>query len=64
VSPRARQPASSRLRYAGALVGTVDPLIACGARSIPKFGSFQSSQKLTRGRSSALPWTIAPTVGS
>ena len=45
-------------------VGTVDPLVACGASSIPKLGSFQISQNLTRGRSFGSPGIVASSVGS
>ncbi len=60
----ALHPASSRLRYMAGAVSTVELLVACGARSPPKFGSFQSSQKLTRGRSFGSFGTDLPSVGS
>jgi hypothetical protein len=34
---------------------TLEPLVACGARSCPKLGSFQSAQKLTRGKAELEP---------
>src|ERR1700733_8525479 len=61
---RPLQPELSRLRYIGAAVGTVEPLIACGARSPPKFGSFQISQKLIRGSALVVSARQVPPVGT
>ena len=42
-------------RYIPGATDTVDPLTACGPRSSPKFGSFQTAQKLTRGSGVVCP---------
>src|ERR1022692_4163049 len=47
--------ALTRLRYMAGATDTVEPLIACGARSSPKLGSFQIAQYLTAGRAVVAP---------
>ena len=39
----------SNERYSVGATGTVDPLVVCGPRSVPKFGSFQNDQNRTAG---------------